>query len=298
MMIWAWIGALVIGLTLGLLGSGGSILTVPVLVYLVGIPDKSAIADSLAIVGLIAAVAAIPYGLQRSIHWRSVLYFGAPGVAGTYFGAALSALVSGAFQLTLFAVVMLTSAVLMFWSPARSHDNPGRQAAWKISIEGLLVGILTGLVGVGGGFLIVPALVILGGLPVRLAVGTSLLIIAAKSLAGFAKYVDVLSSEGFGVDWGIIAIFSLLGIAGSFLGNKVGSLVPQHALKRGFAAFLLLMGMFILVKEGPSLFSSDPVEPQIVNTSSRDTIASKPDAPKPENINEISIASYGTQPFE
>jgi uncharacterized protein len=158
MIIWAWIGALVIGLTLGLLGSGGSILTVPVLVYLVGVPDKAAIADSLAIVGLIAAVAAVPYALQRSIHWRSVLYFGVPGIAGTYFGAALSAFVSGTFQLMLFALVMLVAAVLMFRgaSTVPNAEAP-RQAAWKIALEGLAVGVLTGLVGVGGGFLIVPA---------------------------------------------------------------------------------------------------------------------------------------------
>jgi uncharacterized protein len=259
MIIWAWIGALVIGLTLGLLGSGGSILTVPVLVYLVGVPDKAAIADSLAIVGLIAAVAAVPYALQRSIHWRSVLYFGVPGIAGTYFGAALSAFVSGTFQLMLFALVMLVAAVLMFRgaSTVPNAEAP-RQAAWKIALEGLAVGVLTGLVGVGGGFLIVPALVLLGGLSMRLAVGTSLLIIAAKSLAGFAKYVDVLAADGIGIDWGIIGIFAAIGIAGSFVGNRMSSLVPQRALKRGFAIFLVIMGIFIFAKEGPALFQTDP----------------------------------------
>jgi uncharacterized protein len=265
MIFWAWVGALVIGLTLGLLGSGGSILTVPVLVYLVGVPDKAAIADSLAIVGVIAAVAAIPYALQRSIHWRSVLFFGVPGIVGTYLGAALSAYVSGAFQLTLFALVMLLAAGLMFRGRAPSVDGHIRQAAWKIMAEGLIVGILTGLVGVGGGFLIVPALVLLGGLSMRLAVGTSLLIIAAKSLAGFTKYVDVLAAEGIGIDWGIIAIFSAIGIVGSFIGNRVSSLVPQRALKRGFAAFLVIMGAFILVKEGPGMFYSDPAAGEIVS---------------------------------
>jgi rhodanese-related sulfurtransferase len=202
-----------------------------------------------------------------------VLYFGVPGVGGTYLGAALSAFVSGAFQLTLFALVMLLAAVLMFRASPIAEANARRQAAWKIGIEGLLVGILTGLVGVGGGFLIVPALVLLGGLPMRLAVGTSLLIIAAKSLAGFVKYVDVLAGEGIGIDWGIIGIFSVIGIAGSFLGNRIGTHIPQRALKRGFAVFLLLMGAFILAKEGPSLFSSDPAAPLVVSDHSRVTIA-------------------------
>jgi uncharacterized protein len=256
MVIWAWLGALAIGLTLGLLGSGGSILTVPVLVYLVGVSEKVAIAESLAIVGAIAAVGALPYALQRSIHWRSAVLFGIPGIAGTYLGAVLSAFVSGPVQLTLFAVVMLLAAGLMFrgQKPAPDDDVRAPHPAWKVVAEGLGVGVLTGLVGVGGGFLIVPALVLLGGLPMRLAVGTSLLIIAAKSFAGFAKYLDVLAAEGLAVDWGLIAVFAAIGIVGSLVGNRVSARVPQAALKRGFAVFLLVMGGFILVREGPGAF--------------------------------------------
>ena len=254
MMIWAWIGALVIGLTLGLLGSGGSILTVPILVYLVGLPEKAAIADSLAIVGLIAAIAAIPYARQQLIHWRSVMFFGIPAILGTYGGAALSAVVSGTFQLTLFALVMLLAARFMLRS-STAEPPDSQQAAWKIILEGLAVGVLTGLVGVGGGFLIVPALVLLGGLSMHLAVGTSLVIIAVKSLAGFVKYVEVLAAEGIGIDWNIILVFSAIGIAGSFIGKHVSRHIPQKTLKRVFAFFLILMGLFILVKEGPALLS-------------------------------------------
>jgi uncharacterized membrane protein YfcA len=115
-----------------------------------------------------------------------------------------------------------------------------------IALEGLGVGVLTGLVGVGGGFLIVPALVLLGGLPMRRAVGTSLVIIALKSLVGFAKYVDVLADLGLSIDWSVLALFTGFGIAGSLLGSRLSSLVPQHALQRVFSALLVLVGAGIL----------------------------------------------------
>ncbi|NNF57251.1 MAG: sulfite exporter TauE/SafE family protein [Rhodothermaceae bacterium] len=255
-MLYALLGAIAIGLVLGLLGSGGSILTVPVLVYLAGQPDKVAIAESLAIVGAIAAVAAIPYAWQRSVDWRSVLYFGVPGIIGTYGGAILSAYVPGPAQLALFAIVMLLAAGLMLRGRKAIEGTRPRQAAWKIAIEGLVVGVLTGLVGVGGGFLIVPALVLLGGLDMRLAVGTSLLIIAAKSFAGFYKYLDVLAATGQFVDWQLIGVFAAIGIAGSFVGNRVSQHVPQAALRRAFAVFLIVMGGFILVREAPEAFAS------------------------------------------
>lgn len=254
-MLFALLGAVAIGLVLGLLGSGGSILTVPVLVYLAGEPDKVAIAESLAIVGGIAAAGALPYARQKLVDWHSVLYFGVPGIVGTYGGAALAQWVPGTVQLALFAVVMLLAAGLMFRGKKNlDADAPiRRQALWKIAAEGLGVGVLTGLVGVGGGFLIVPALVLLGGLSMRLAVGTSLLIIAAKSFAGFWKYLDVLAEGGLAVDWTLIGLFTAIGIGGSFLGNALSQRVPQDNLKRGFAVFLVVMGVFILWREGGAL---------------------------------------------
>ncbi len=252
----ALIGAVLIGLSLGLLGSGGSILTVPVLVYLVGEPEKIAIAESLGIVGAIAAAGALPYARQRTIDWRSVLFFGIPGIIGTYGGAWLSRFVSGPVQLSLFAVVMLLAAVLMYRrsQPALPvvHVAAGgleasrRHAAWKIMLEGLSVGVLTGLVGVGGGFLIVPALVLLGGLDMRQAVGTSLVIIALKSFAGYLKYLEVLAELGLSVHWETVGLFAAVGIAGSFAGNWIGGRIPQHHLQRGFAVFLVAMGLWIL----------------------------------------------------
>lgn len=258
-MLWALLGAVAIGLVLGLLGSGGSILTVPVLVYLAGQPDKVAIAESLAIVGAIAAVGAVPYARQKLVDWHSVLYFGVPGIVGTYGGAALSEWIPGAVQLALFAVVMILAAGLMVRGRKEVADDAvrTRQPLWLIAVEGLAVGVLTGLVGVGGGFLIVPALVLLGGLSMRLAVGTSLLIIAAKSAAGFFKYTEVLAEAGQQVDWQLIGLFAVIGIAGSFVGNALSQRVPQAQLKRGFAVFLVVMGLFILYREGPKALGTN-----------------------------------------
>lgn len=260
-MILAWIGAALIGLSLGLLGSGGSILTVPVLVYLVGEPEKLAIAESLAIVGGISLFGAIPYALKRQIDWRSVGYFGVPGVTGTYLGAALSVHLSGVVQLLLFAGVMLLASVMMF-RPARTSEGPAHaRSPLKIAAEGLGVGVLTGLVGVGGGFLIIPALVLLGGLPMSLAVGTSLLIIAAKSFAGFYKYVHVLQEQNLGVHWNLILIFTVIGVAGSFLGARLGKSVSNDVLKRGFASFLVVMGLYVLATNVPRVLNPPaPVE--------------------------------------
>ena len=251
----AILGAVLIGLSLGLLGSGGSILTVPVLVYLAGEPDKVAIAESLAIVGAIALVGAAPYALQRQVDWRSAVLFGVPEIAGTYGGAALSRFLPGPAQLALFAVVMLLAAVMMARPRPAPPADPPPHAAWKIVLEGLAVGVVTGLVGVGGGFLIVPALVLLGGLDMRLAVGTSLLIIAAKSFAGFAKYLDVLTDAGLAVNWPLVLLVAGVGVVGSLVGNRVSQHVPQLALRKGFAAFLVLMGVFILWRELPDVFA-------------------------------------------
>lgn len=244
-MILAWTGAVVIGLALGLLGSGGSILTVPILVYLVGEPDKLAVAESLAIVGLIALVGAGPYMLQRLVDWRNVLVFGIPGIVGTYLGAYASQWLSGSLQLALFAAVMLLAAVLM--ARPKAIHKPHAPRSWlKIGSEGLGVGLITGLVGVGGGFLIIPALVLLGGLPMHLAVGTSLVIIALKSASGFYKYLNLLPHYGLSVHWDVVLVFALLGIVGSLVGSRLAVRLPQALLRQGFAGFLLLMGAFIL----------------------------------------------------
>ncbi|MEZ0347039.1 MAG: sulfite exporter TauE/SafE family protein [Thermus sp.] len=242
----ALLGALLIGLSLGLLGSGGSILTVPVLVYLLGEPPKQAIAESLLVVGGIALLGATPYALRGLVDWRNVLFFGLPGMAGTYLGAFLSRYVSGQVQLLVFALVMLLAAYFM--ARPLPLARGGKRKAWKIVLEGLGVGALTGFVGVGGGFLIVPALVLLGGLPMHLAVGTSLLIIALKSFAGFYKYLHLLPEYGLAVNYPVAGLFIVVGFLGSLLGGRLALKVPHEALKRGFALFLVAMGVFIVAQ--------------------------------------------------
>lgn len=242
----AWLGALLVGLVLGLLGSGGSILTVPVLVYLVGEPSKLAIAESLGIVALISLVGALPFAVQGQVSWRSVGWFGGPGIVGAYLGAYLSQFMPGALQLAIFAGVMLLAAVMMFRRTAPTTEDGPNRVFWKIMMDGFGVGVLTGIVGVGGGFLIVPALVLLCGLSMHLAIGTSLLIIAVKSIAGFVKYIDVMEAAGLSIHWDLVLIFSTIGIVGSIIGGRVGRYVPQARLKRVFAIFLVLMGVVIL----------------------------------------------------
>jgi hypothetical protein len=253
-MILAWIGALLIGVSLGLLGSGGSILTVPVLIYLVGQDPKVAIAGSLMIVGIISVFSALPYARQGLVKWRTVVVFGLPGMLGAYLGAYGAHYVSDAVQMLIFSALLLIAAYLMFRPVKLEDDTPTQErAVYKIAIDGLLVGGVTGLVGVGGGFLIIPALVLLGGLSMRLAVGTSLVIIAAKSFVGFYEYLNVLSALQLSIDWHVIGLFSLIGIVGGWLGHKVSSRVDQGLLKQIFSVFLVLIGLFILYKNLPNL---------------------------------------------
>jgi uncharacterized protein len=255
MMILAWPGALMIGLSLGMLGSGGSILTVPVLVYLVGQEEKLAIAGSLAIVGLIASAACLPYLRDKLVDWRTVILFGVPGMVGTYFGAWSAAFVSGATQLAVFAVVMLAASYFMLHPRDLDHIPKAKRSITKISFDGALVGALTGFVGVGGGFLVVPALVLLGGLSMHRAVATSLVIIALKSFAGFVKYIDVLETQQLQLDWSLIIIIAGIGITGSLIGNRWGCRMPQAKLQTGFGYFLVIMGVFILATSAPEMFA-------------------------------------------
>lgn len=254
-MLLALLGALVIGLSLGLLGSGGSILTVPILVYLIGQPEKLAIASSLAIVGGIALTGALPWTLKRQVDLRSLLWFGLPGMVGTWVGASVSHWMSGAAQLALFAVVMLLAAAMMLRSlpAAPASGQPGRRRV-AILADGLAIGVITGLVGVGGGFLIVPALVLLGRLPMLRAIGTSLWIIALKSLTGFLGYLPVLEKQGLQLDWRLIGLFVMVGATGTLIGMQLANALPQQTLRRVFAVFLMLMGAYIIARTALQLF--------------------------------------------
>jgi len=253
-MILGWIGAVFIGLSLGLMGSGGSILTVPVLVYLFGQDEKVAIAGSLAIVGTIALAGGLGYLKAKLIDWKTVFLFGIPGMIGTYLGAWVASYIPGIVQLVLFSLVMIAAAFMMMRKQQTSNDSHERHLV-KIVIDGLIVGVITGVVGVGGGFLIVPALVLLGGLNMRNAVATSLIIIAMKSYSGFYKYLDVLKQQDLSLDWNTIGLVSVIGIFGTFLGNYLCNKIPQKKLKKYFAYFLLVMAAFILYKELPGVIN-------------------------------------------
>jgi hypothetical protein len=248
----AILGALAIGLSLGLLGSGGSILTVPVLHYLLHQPEQLAIGGSLLVVGLIAAAACIPYAIARQVDWRNVLWFGLPGMLGAWLGASLARWVPGPAQLVLFAVVMLVAAWRMLQSaPVAAGDH--RPHPFAIIAGGTAVGALSGLVGVGGGFLIVPALVLLAGVPMSGAVGTSLAVIAMNSFTGFGKYQQVLEAKGVALDWHALLLIAAIGVIGSIAGNRLGQRLPQSSLRRLFGIFLVAMGIFVAADAGPRL---------------------------------------------
>nr|WP_211225216.1 sulfite exporter TauE/SafE family protein [Photobacterium halotolerans] len=192
-MITLFFGAIAVGLSLGMLGSGGAILTLPILAYGLGQTEKQAIASALIIVGIISSITSFNGIRQRLVNWSLVMLFGFPGMAGTYLGAWFASYLDGAIQMTVFAVVMLAAAWRMFQPVGLTSSHAQTQSYWLTGLQGLLVGVLTGFVGVGGGFLIVPALVLLSGLTMQTAVATSLVIIVMNSLIGFLTYQDVLA---------------------------------------------------------------------------------------------------------
>lgn len=246
-MIQAILGALLIGLSLGVFGSGGSILTVPVLLYLLHMPAVLAIASSLLIVAGISLFGSIPNIINKKVSWPHVFLFGLPGMLGTYAGAWFGTLVDSVVQLSVFVVLMLVAAVMM-WRGNKNLQTQGKVKLLKVALDGLIVGVITGFVGVGGGFLIVPALVLLGGVPMAMAIGTSLLIIALKSLVGFAKYYEVLTAQQLSFDWPVITIMIVGGIAGSFFGVWVGHRLPTEKLQKAFSVFLVVMASVVLTQ--------------------------------------------------
>ncbi|MCK9387744.1 MAG: sulfite exporter TauE/SafE family protein [Sulfuritalea sp.] len=260
MLILAILAGAATGIVLGLFGSGGSIIAMPALMYLLNVEPKSAIAMSLGIVAITATLSAWDHWRRGNVDIHVALIFGLFGVLGTYGGARLGILLPVLFQLTLFALVMYAAAWKML-RPAASLAVPVLAVAgtnteislvfgslgWgrmgHIATHGIGIGILTGIVGVGGGFLIVPALVLLSGLPMKLAIGTSLAIVAAKSYAGFAGYFGAVP-----IDWTIMASFTAVTIVGSFAGTRLAHRFSQEKLKRSFGGFLVIVATYILVK--------------------------------------------------
>lgn len=242
---------LIVGLLLGLLGGGGSILMVPVLVYLGGLEAKTAIATSLVVVGLTSLVAAIGHVRGGRVCWRNGLAFGLSGMAGAYGGGRLAAYVPGNLLLLMFALVMLGTAFSMLAArkdrstmPADGPLCPTFLNLPAILFDGFLVGMITGLVGVGGGFVIVPALNILGGLPLRAAIGTSLLIIVMNSLAALAGY-----SHTVVIDMRLTGIITLAAVLGSLVGSFLSSRVGSHGLRRVFGVFVIAVAGYLLYRE-------------------------------------------------
>jgi uncharacterized protein len=239
--------AALIGLSLGLLGGGGSILTVPIFVYVLGFGAKESIAMGLAVVGATSLVGAASHWRAGNVNVKAALTFGGLAMAGTYAGARLAAFVPGAVQLTVFAGVMLVAAYFMFRNARGAQSATPRGAkptgVLMTVLVSLAVGLLTGLVGVGGGFLIVPALVLFAGLDMKQAVGSSLLVIALNSFVGFVGYLGQVQ-----VPWALLGGFTALAIAGILVGTWLARFVSQAALKQAFSVFLVVMGAFILFK--------------------------------------------------
>lgn len=262
MEIAGYLASIAIGIILGLIGGGGSILTVPVLVYLFGVEPVLATAYSLFIVGLTSAVGSITYFQKKLVNVKTALVFGIPSIVAVFATRAYLVpaipkevmqvgelvVTKSLFMLLLFAVLMIAASYSMI-----KKDKPGIENKQEkeqtfnyplILLEGMVVGVLTGLVGAGGGFLIIPALVILSKLPMKEAVGTSLVIIAAKSLIGFmGEGADTT------IDWIFLAKVSGFAIAGIFLGTYLSKNIDGAKLKPVFGWFVLVMGIYILVKE-------------------------------------------------
>ncbi|HEV8410557.1 MAG TPA: sulfite exporter TauE/SafE family protein [Gemmatimonadaceae bacterium] len=235
--------ALIIGLTLGLFGGGGSILTVPVFVYVLGFDPKLAIAVSYPIVGITSLVGAIGHWRAGNVRLSGALLFGAVAMTGAFAGARGASLLDGRTQLIILGIAMATAAAMMLRSAARETavTDTLKRPSPALYLIALCVGLLTGLVGVGGGFLIVPALVVFGQVPMREAVGTSLLVIAMNCVSGYAGHRDVHD-----MPWLYVTMFSAVAVVGIVAGTRFAKRVPQRALKKGFAVLLLVIAILVL----------------------------------------------------
>jgi len=237
--------ALLIGLSLGLLGGGGSILTIPILHHVMGYDVKHAIPMSLVIVGITSGVGSIAHWRTGTVRLQTTFAFGVPAIVGAVLGADLGLRVSGELQLTVFGIVMLAASVSMLLSgmrkTPRAETEHRRKALPVITLMGGAVGVLTGFVGVGGGFLYVPALTLLGGLPIKQAVGTSLVLILLSCTAGVARYQGNVA-----LDWKAIALFTAIALIGVALGTRLVRYVSQTALRHAFGVFVLVIGALVL----------------------------------------------------
>lgn len=251
--------AIIMGITLGLIGGGGSILTVPIMVYLFGITPEIAVAYSLFVVGITSGVGAFSHFTKGNIDIRTGLVFGAPSIVTVYIMRKFivrmvpdPVFVIGDYTvsrpvliLVLFAALMLMASVTMISSSLKEPQETRKRNYPLIFGEGLVIGVITGSVGAGGGFLIIPALIFLAGLTMKEAIGTSLMIIAVNSLVGFTGDL----STGMAIDYPFIMIFTTLAIMGALVGSGLTSRISGDRLKPAFGWFVLAMGLFILTRE-------------------------------------------------
>ncbi|HEV8550777.1 MAG TPA: sulfite exporter TauE/SafE family protein, partial [Polyangiaceae bacterium] len=253
-----------IGLALGLFGGGGSILAVPILTYVMGVPAKAAIASSLLIVGITSAVGLVTLARRGLVDVRTGLEFGFAAMLGAYASGRLAHFIPDAVLLTAFGVMMLVTAVAMLrGSLARGkRDSTGGASLAAILLRGLGVGAIAGLMGAGGGFLIVPALVLLGGMPMRKAVATSLLVISLQSFAGFAGHAGHAA-----IPWHLVVPVIVLSAAGSLVGGALVGKIRPEALRRGFAWLVLAVAVLVIghqmtsVARGSALYAALFVTP-------------------------------------
>ena len=236
-----------VGISLGVLGGGGSILTVPILVYVAGMEPKEAIAASLFVVGVTSAAGAVGHARAGRVRWRTGLLFGAAGLAGAFAGGTLGGHLPGDVLLVTFGLMMLVTSLAMIRGRRVDESRPhGDLPVLRVLPYGLLVGLVASIVGAGGGFLVVPALALLGGLPMTVAVGTSLLVIAMNSLGGLVGYLGSVH-----LPWGLVLAVTAVAVLGSLAGGRLASRIPEGALRRGFGWFVLGMGGLVLLQQAP-----------------------------------------------
>jgi uncharacterized protein len=251
MMLLGIAASLLIGVSLGLLGGGGSILTVPLLVYVLGVEPKTAIAMSLVVVGITSASAVVVHARAGRVRWRIAFVFGAGGMSGAFLGGRLAQWVPPGLLLLLFSAIMVAAALAMLRrkeAPAEPGDSgqaPVLLPVPRVLAQGAAVGLLSGLVGAGGGFLIVPALVLVG-LPTQAAVGTSLAVISLQCFAGLLGHLGHVQ-----LPWGLTAAVVGTAVGGSFLGGRLADHVSPRALRKGFAVFVLGIACVMLTAQVP-----------------------------------------------
>ncbi len=250
--------AFLVGLSLGLLGGGGSILTVPVLVYVLHLDPKTAIATSLVVVGVTAAAGALRHAHHRNLDLRVGLGFGVAGIVGASVGGRVAAMqaVPGAALLLTFALLMVVVAATMLRGGARSGESIATEVRAEASLAkvagyGVLGGALTGLLGVGGGFVIVPMLLLVARLPMHLAVGTSLVVIAMNCAAGLVGFLGHVP-----IRWSLALTFAIVSVAGSLVGATLAPRVRPQRLRRAFALLVLVTGTAILIEKGLEIWGA------------------------------------------